>query len=458
MAGIGLRIAAVPPQVADVDGVNFARALTSFDPFRQAPHFPGYPVYVLACRWAAGFGAPEVWALVLPGLVAFTIGTWLCARAVARTQDSATAERFVVLMALLPGAVLHLAWPGSDGFGLGLLLIAIGTGAWAHEAGLRPWMLFVVGTLGGLTLGARLSWWPLALGFAAWGLLRLRGAVWPALLGGLLAVTAFTLPLLLWFSPGQLSVGFTSFAHGHFNDWGGALQATSPLGQRVLTMIWALGSSLAGVDGSSWATLLMSIVSGLSLYGWLRHPRPAAAPWLAIAALYLLWVLVGQNVEKPRHLLPLVPLFALALAQGLSWLRAPTLVLAATLIAVTLPRTLTQAQPAPTAQLVHYIQHHYSPAGLQIFAGAEARVFEHLAPNYRVWRAASPEVLQREAARAHANGAKVLVTSGALGVGTRGPELSATQRFSTSRVVHAEDHDLTLFRYRQPPRSHHATH
>lgn len=454
---MGLRILAVPGQVSDVDGVNFARALANFDPFNQAPHFPGYPVYVLLSRLCAALGASEVWALVLPGMLAFSVGTWLCARAIVPAHGDAAAERFLLIMALLPGAVLHLAWPTSDGFGLGLLLIAIGLGARAHHAQYPPWALFVLGALGGLTLGARLSWWPLALGFSLWGMLKLRTAVWPAFAGGGLAVLAFTLPLFLWFSPSDLGGGFLGFADGHFTQWGGTLQTVSALGDRVQSLIWGLGASLFGMAGPSWPTLGMSMLGGLALYGlWSGRHRPPAA-WVAIAALYLVWVVAGQNVEKPRHLLPLLPVGAIAMALGLAWVRIPAVGLALIIGAVSLPRSLEQARPAPAAELVRFIQNHHTPAGLQIFAGSEARVFEHLAPNYRVWRAATPDVLQREAARASANGVEVLVTSGALGVSHLESQLTLVGRFETPNVVRAHDHELTLYRYGPQRRNKHAT-
>src|SRR5687768_14210600 len=73
VVGVGsvLRFRAVPPSLADVDGVNFARALERYDPLHQAPHLPGYPVYVFAAKLFRLFDLAEIWSLVLPSLVLF---------------------------------------------------------------------------------------------------------------------------------------------------------------------------------------------------------------------------------------------------------------------------------------------------------------------------------------------------------------------------------------------------
>src|SRR5687767_1435133 len=62
-SGAVLRAIAIPPVVADVDGVNFARALASFDPAHQAPHLPGYPIYVALSQVAAELVTHETAAL-----------------------------------------------------------------------------------------------------------------------------------------------------------------------------------------------------------------------------------------------------------------------------------------------------------------------------------------------------------------------------------------------------------
>lgn len=460
--GLILRVLAVPPSVADVDGVNFAKALVAFDPLHQAPHMPGYPVYVAASRTFAWLGTSEVWALVLPGLLTFGIGSVGCALAVQRRFGPAVAETFLAALCLMPGAVLFAAWPTSDGFGLGLALITLGALAQAHTQTHTRRAYVLVGLLAGLTLGARLSWWPLVLVplLLAW-----MGGFKPARfigLGGLLGLCAFTLPLLFWASPSALLEGLLGFTQGHFQEWGGAATTTRELGPRLLTMAWGLGTSLTGVwsPGEAWQNLGVTALALAAAVGLMVRATPPRQPMQVVllsAAAYLVWVWLGQNVEKPRHLLPLLPLVALGLALGLQRLRIPAWCLAAALGLVCLPRALVQAQPAPAAALAQHVLQNYAPEGLQIFAGEEARVFEHLAPAYRVWRPASPEVLDREARRAATAGVRVLVTSGALGAEAMQGCLTELQRFSTDRAVRAHDHQLVLFTLDDPSRRPHAT-
>src|ERR687888_963472 len=68
VSAAAVRWFALPPMLPDLDAVNFARALDRFDLVAQAPHFPGYPVYVAMARLVARAGAGDVLALALPGL------------------------------------------------------------------------------------------------------------------------------------------------------------------------------------------------------------------------------------------------------------------------------------------------------------------------------------------------------------------------------------------------------
>src|SRR6218665_2328841 len=68
-AGVGAGGLALPRLLPDLDAVNFARSLRGFDLAAQAPHFPGYPVYVALARGASAAGASEVGALAVPGII-----------------------------------------------------------------------------------------------------------------------------------------------------------------------------------------------------------------------------------------------------------------------------------------------------------------------------------------------------------------------------------------------------
>ena len=365
-----LRLRAVPPSLADVDGVNFARALDRFDPLHQAPHLPGYPVYVFAAKLFRSFDVAEVWALALPSLFSFPLGALLFYAGVRRRFEDAHALVALCIVSFFPVAVLTGAWPGSDGFGFALLLGSIGLLLLD-----RP---LASGILFGLLLGARLSWWPLALSALLLADRRKPFAI------GAVAASAVWIIVLLSFAPlPALLEGMLVFAHGHFAIWG--------LGQEVGTMPRLL-----------LAALLLAIA-------------PLVDRRVALALLpYALWIALAQNLENARHFLPLLPLAAVALASirapvALRWSGAAALLAASVLLAIE------QGTELPPAAAIARQLAARSPERLQVFAGESARVIEHVAPAVRVWRPASAEVLEREAAAAERRGAEVLIVSDAPG-------------------------------------------
>ncbi|MCA9556326.1 MAG: hypothetical protein KC933_40250, partial [Myxococcales bacterium] len=128
------------------------------------------------------------------------------------------------------------------------------------------------------------------------------------------------------------------------------------------------------------------------------------------------------------------------------------------LLAVSVPRAMTQGGLPPAAALVRHVIRSHPPEGVQIFAGEEARLFERYAPAHRVWRVTDPAVLAREAAAAAARGATVLIVSGAAGWPALQAELTEEARFATPRRVQAHDPELVLYRYQpSPERLLHAT-
>jgi hypothetical protein len=377
VVGLGslLRLRAVPPSLADVDGVNFARALDRFDPLHQAPHLPGYPVYVFAAKLFRLFDLAEIWALVLPALVAFPIGALLFHAGLRRRFDDAPALGALIFVSFFPTAVLSGAWPGSDGFGFALLLGAIGLLLLE-----RP---LAAGILFGLLLGVRLSWWPLAI-----SALLLVDRRKPFALGATAAAAIWSIALLFFAPLPDLIEGTLAFGHGHF-------------------AVWGLGREIGLIPRLLAAALLLGIA-------------PLIDRRLALALVpYGLWIALGQNLENPRHFLPLLPIAAVALAsiRVHALLRWST---ATALIALSLVACFEQGTELPPAAAIARQLAARSPERLQVFAGESARVIEHVAPAVRVWRPASAEVLEREALAAERRGAEVLIISDAPGAPFRG--------------------------------------
>ncbi|MCK6545914.1 hypothetical protein L6R52_08600 [Myxococcota bacterium] len=489
LAGGLLRAAAVPPTVADVDGVNFARALDAFDPAHQAPHFPGYPVYVALSSIAHALGAPEVWALALPSILLWPIAAFVLALGALRAWGRGAALGALITASLAPGAITLGGWPGSDGLGFALLALGLGALACARVDGgaaLDRGVLAVFGSASasrwaitggaalGLLLGVRLTWWPVVAG--ALVVARVRRA----LVAALVAVLAWAAPLAVIVGPRDLVALGLGFTGGHFESWGNTAM-TSDVGvlARVARAAWdvvaaglggvwlgAVPSSSGGLEEVHGAAWIISGVAGLGLGAFALRRRAAleALDEIVIVALaYLAWVLVAQNVDKPRHLLPLLPIVGAMIGAGWSRLfgglrsagavsgvgaarAAITVGAAVALTTVSLARAEVQRTTlAPQAAVVADVARR-APAGLAIFAGEESRVFEHLAPMYRVMRPASPDVLTSEVARLTSLGVDVLVTSGAPGASAL--SLEPVSVHQTLEVLRGPESFVVLHRVR----------
>ena len=107
-----VRWAALPPMLPDLDAVNFSRALNRFDLAAQAPHFPGYPVYVAMARLVAWAGAGEVLALALPGLALGALAVVALVLVLRRHLARPGVVAAAILWTLLPMPVLFGATPG----------------------------------------------------------------------------------------------------------------------------------------------------------------------------------------------------------------------------------------------------------------------------------------------------------------------------------------------------------
>ncbi len=434
-AGVFLRLAAIPSAVGDVDSVNFARALLRYNPLHQAPHLPGYPTLVLLARPLASAGVPDPLALALPGVLLWCLGGWLLFRGLSQLLDMRFAFGALAFASLSPGLILISGWPASDGLGLSLLAATIGLCASAIAAPGQGRALFFAGGALAALLGARLSWWPLALSLISGTVFMLRykgmktkGAkaqpdtnaeLGAAVAGFGLVALALAGFLFSSISPKAFALGVLSFAKGHTLQWGHTAFAPSVPSTRFTAAAISFGRAIGGAQSSAWALLALSL-GGLAVGVW-RHPRRpallAAIAWLTLP--YLVWALLFQNVHKPRHFAPLLLLMGGVIAWGLPEVRRAGTVAVGALLALSLMNVRVQGGALPPATaLVKAAAQRVPPRNVQIIAGPEARVFEHFAPGFRAWRAPDAAATLRQLRWAKARGATVYLSSGAPGVET----------------------------------------
>ena len=321
------------------DAVDFALALERFDLLAMQPHFPGYPFFVFGAMVFHAFVDNPVhayiWLNVVVSLSAF-IPVYLIARTYVNQVKASVLASVILTM---PFTWLLSAQPMSEATGIAVLWWFL----WSVQVALtKPHQRFnryVPIVLFALLMGVRVSFFPFGLLLLGLWVQNWRQssqsttAKVRALLGALLLTGVSQ---LIWIyalisSEGSLT-GFIklakAFIQGHFSEWGGGVIATSmPFTERLYTLIAEhfLWTTIAGqsVALAIIISLLTAVVAIQAL--WNKSPLDKWQKILVLTLLaYGIWVLLGQNIEKPRHIAPVAgPLMMLVLLAILRKPRAP---------------------------------------------------------------------------------------------------------------------------------------
>ncbi len=390
----------------DLDAANLQHALSRFDLALHMPHFPGYPVVVAAARAAHRLTGDAVLALQLPGLLAWPAALALLWTAMSRHLGARAAWLAWGLTAAAPLTWLAAGRAGSDALGAALALgsasaLAL---AWPTDHRHADRWLSLAAILAALTIGARASLLPWVLALGVLGMFhRLR---WRAIATGSLALAAWTIPFAIAAGP-DLAVTAGDFLVGHFSRWGGTAWVHAEqgigLGERALAWSELLLAHGLGLRGS--AGLVLGVALAVAGVKGLRYlPRGPALYLAALVVPYALWIWIGQNPERPRHLLPLVSAAMVVVAVGLTrWPRPLAIAVPIGLLALTLPVAWIQATvPSPPAQLADWLQQHHRPDRVQLFTGQSERVLGALVPGFRTEYASDMDEVERRLGTFHA--------------------------------------------------------
>jgi hypothetical protein len=406
-----LRIGYASPYAASWDAVDFALALQRFDLLAMQPHFPGYPYFVLAGKallpW---FGGDAVLALSAVGALAYATAVVPMYGLVRTTLPPWPAAGVAALLQSASYLGLAAAMPMSEAMAVALLWWFF----WSVQAAWnapRYSVRLLAPILFGLLMGVRLS-------YAAFGLLLLP-LLWREWTGrsrpestnklrlrAVLFLAAALLSQLLWVGAlvvtegslnGFLQLGL-EFANGHFTDWGGAATAdTSPaLPVRFVRLVFynLLWTGVCG--GSVWNAIAIAVVTLIWFWSRYRHgrtrvqlPLPASLGWgLAACAAYLLWALFAQNIDKPRHILPLIgPLLWIGgvalyrLRQAYPVAAIGTLLFASQLLSGILLLYTLHTEPPATVAMHRYLAEREDEAFL-LYTWEETRTLQYLGAEY----------------------------------------------------------------------------
>ncbi len=359
-AVLSIHVALMSPVLDDIDAVNFALGVRTFDPTLHQPHPPGYPLYVALGRistpifdrlrpepdpsasgaagqrnaaqglaiWSAIFGALAIWPLA-----------WLFGRIEARGSPEApwaATPSFVPWAAAAVAVTSPLFWftasrPLTDVPGLVAALaiqVVLLAGAGAATGGARDRQLDASGRLlgaGALLAGAAIGlrsqtmWLTLPL----LGVVMLRDVGRRAWRRVLLAGAAVVCGSLVWAVPVAVASGGVGRYLAALGDQGGAdfsgvdMWFRNPTPRRMAIGLYQ--TFVLPWDALPLAVLLL-VLASIGAFGLWRFARRSFG-WLALAfGPYAVFHLLFHETETTRYALPLVPPIAYLAMVGARWI------------------------------------------------------------------------------------------------------------------------------------------
>jgi len=182
---------------------------------------------------------------------------------------------------------------------------------------------------------------------------------------------------------------------------------------------------------------------------------------------YFLWVLFGQNLEKPRHVLPLIPVVIICISAGLVRLRhhlcsyskliifshktysiynlfIGILIVSMSIISIKLVYTH-KNEPVAQIQLLDYVEHNYDGQSTRVYCWETKRLFEYYAPLLDARRARDVDDMQYDVNSSLDAPEVILSTSKVSGINSITNNAKVVVEFKNNRYVNNPYHKLTLY-------------
>ncbi|WP_163101301.1 glycosyltransferase family 39 protein [Peribacillus alkalitolerans] len=372
------------------DQVDFALALERYDLMAMQPHFPGYPYFILGGYFIHLFIENKIASLTLFNIL-FYFSSILPMYKLAKEVCSKESSLFIsAILYSSTYTLIIVNQPMSEGAAIAALWWYFWSVIKATKDN-KPWLNIMPLILFSVLLGIRLSYLPFAVGilflfYKKWRnkQFRFKHVVNYSMIAVMLQLI-WVVALII--SEGSVK-GFlklsTAFTNGHFNSWGNtAVSSAVPFPIRLKTII--LDNVLwTGIAAQSIAiALLFGILLCLFIYKWKRVSTGAILQLaLLMSVSYFFWALLAQNIDKPRHILPLIGLILFVLLINL--VNKPevslTLFLSCTLLALQLSQSYkyikVQSNEIPASyQLANFLKE-YNQDSI-VYTWEETRVLEY---------------------------------------------------------------------------------
>ncbi|MGP7817195.1 hypothetical protein [Niallia sp. 01092] len=297
---------------ASWDQVDYSLALERFDIMAMQPHFPGYPYFILGGMFIHQFIEDQTASLTVFNILFYFSATFPIYN-LARGHVSKPFSFLITAMIYSSSYILlTVNQPMSEGAGLAALWWYF----WSIDRAVRkngrladwlPLILFSV------LLGIRLSYIPFGVGLIYLFWKKWNDKTYTRKQLYMRIVFAFLFQLIwiagIIFSEGSIH-GFVklafAFTSGHFNDWGNTAVSSD---QSILDRVFTLMFNNLFWHGLSSLSIIIAIIMVLFLlYGLLHFKWSLKTFSLAyvMALSYFIWALLAQNVDKPRHIVPVV--------------------------------------------------------------------------------------------------------------------------------------------------------
>ncbi len=309
----------------DIDSLRFALSLIDYNLEELRPHFPGYPVFCIVCKFIYYFTNSVKYTFsIIGGLSTFIIIYY----SIKINRILFSDNKLILLLLIFFNPLL---WNlsnryMSDIFGLAIIMInfyyLINLKNNYSEINIVKCVV-----LTGLLIGVRVSFLPFIIPLYLFILNKIRKKLIFKIL------FYFSFSVLIWLVPLIAITGLDNFLNiaqnhinGHFNKWGGGiLSSNASYYTRIIKIfesIWADG--LGGWwFGRNWITFLSGIFNLIFIFSALKKVKKEFIKIEHIQLIlclltYLIWVFLFQNiVYKPRHVIIFIPFVLLIINSGI---------------------------------------------------------------------------------------------------------------------------------------------